>query len=130
MVNKNYSKLWAAVTTIGPDLVGLHAKEIGLHLLRSGAVMAMYLNQIPVFTIMLVGCWSSDAFLHYIRKQVQEFSKGVSQVMVTNDNFFTIPEPLDEVPRILGHCLKLQCCNNSGCDALSAEMMPGFGLFH
>jgi len=52
--------------------------------------MAMYLGGDPVFTIMLLGRWSSEAFLRHIRKQVQEFSKGVSQRMITNENFYTI----------------------------------------
>jgi hypothetical protein len=52
--------------------------------------MAMYLGGVPVFTIMLLGRWSSDAFLRYICKQVKEFSKGVSNKMITNENFFTI----------------------------------------
>ena len=41
-------------------------------------MMAMYLNDVPTYTIMLVGRWSSDAFLKYIRRQVQEFTSGVS----------------------------------------------------
>jgi hypothetical protein len=39
---------------------------------------------------MILGRWSSDAFLHYIRKQVQEFSKGISQKMISNERFFTL----------------------------------------
>ena len=66
----------------------------------------------------------------YIRKQVQEFSKGVSWVMIMNDDLFTIPEISDEDPMISGHCVNPHCCNNSGHDALSAEMMPQFALFH
>jgi hypothetical protein len=53
--------------------------------------MAMYLAGVPVYTIMLLGRWSSDAFLQYIEKQVKEFSKGISKKMLTNDKFFTIP---------------------------------------
>lgn len=53
--------------------------------------MAMYLAGVPVYTIMLLGRWSSDAFLHYIHKQVKEFSNGVSKKMLTHDKFFTIP---------------------------------------
>jgi hypothetical protein len=54
--------------------------------------MAMYLAGIPVYTIMLIGRWSSDAFLCYIRRQVQEFSAGVSKRMILSEDFFTIPE--------------------------------------
>jgi len=52
--------------------------------------MTMYLAGIPVFTIMLLDCWSSNAFLRYIRKQVKEFSHGVSSKMIQNEKFFTI----------------------------------------
>jgi hypothetical protein len=41
--------------------------------------MAMYLGECPVYTVMLIGRWSSDAFLRYIRKQVMEFSHNVSK---------------------------------------------------
>jgi len=43
--------------------LGLDPKRIGLHSLCSLAAIAMYLNGVPVYTIMLLGCWSSDAFL-------------------------------------------------------------------
>ena len=41
--------------------------------------MAMYLGKCPVYTIMMIGRWSSDAFLGYIRKQVEELSHNVPQ---------------------------------------------------
>jgi hypothetical protein len=76
--------------TIGSDELGFTSDQLGLHSARSGAAMAMCLAGVPVFTIMLLGRWSSDAFLRYIRKQVQEFSKGISQRMISNDRFFTL----------------------------------------
>jgi hypothetical protein len=57
--------------------------------------MAMYLAGIPVFTIMLLGRWSSDAFLRYIRKEVQEFSNSVSSKMIISENFFTLADSHD-----------------------------------
>ncbi|MFN9979449.1 MAG: hypothetical protein ACK53Y_06025, partial [bacterium] len=39
-----------------------------------------------------------DAFLRYIRHQVKEFSKGVSQRMITNERFFTISSSNPIVP--------------------------------
>ena len=66
--------LQAAVSALGSDQLGFTADEIGTHSLRSGAAMQMYLGEIPVYTIMLIGRWSSDAFLRYIRKQVEQFS--------------------------------------------------------
>jgi hypothetical protein len=48
------SKLRAAVTLIGVDVLGFTVDDISLHSLRSGAAMAMYLSSIPVYTIMLI----------------------------------------------------------------------------
>ena len=80
-------RLRFATTSIGSESLGFTAKEVGLHLARSGAAMAMYLAHVPVFTIMLLGCWSSDAFLRYIRKQVKEFSNGISSKMIQHEQF-------------------------------------------
>ena len=71
--------------------LGFTGKDIGTHSIRSSFAMALYLSRRPVSTIMLMGRWSSDAFLLYIRRQVQEFSKGVSSDMVQQENFYTIP---------------------------------------
>ena len=35
--------------------LGLDIKQIGLHSLRSAAAMAMYMNRVPVHTIILLG---------------------------------------------------------------------------
>ena len=75
--------------------LGFTGKEVGTHSVRSSLAMALYLSKRPVSTIMLLGRWSSDAFLLYIRRQIQEFSTGVSSDMISNENFFTIPD-LDE----------------------------------
>ena len=71
--------------------LGFTKDEVGTHSIRSSLAMSLYLAQRPITTIMLLGRWSSDAFLLYIRRQVQEFSKGVSADMVNQENFFTIP---------------------------------------
>jgi hypothetical protein len=72
----------ATVAVICKDVLGFESYEIGLHPLRSGAAMVMYLTNIPVYTIMLIGRWSSDAFMRYIRRQFKEFSAGVSSAMI------------------------------------------------
>jgi hypothetical protein len=54
--------------------------------------MVMYLASAPVYTIMLIGRWSSDAFLCYIRKQVEQFSKQVAKQMLTFQPFRTTPD--------------------------------------
>jgi hypothetical protein len=40
---------------------------------------------------MLIGRWSSDAFLRYIRKQVEQFSRNVAKKMLTFRSFRHIP---------------------------------------
>lgn len=62
--------------------LGINPKEVGLHSMRSSAAMAMHMNRIPVYTIMLIGRWSSDAFLRYIRRQVEEFGSDVAKKMI------------------------------------------------
>ena len=63
--------LRAAAKIIGEDRLGFKPHEVGTHSLKSGAAMAMYLEEVPVYSIMLMGRWSSDSFLRYIRKQVE-----------------------------------------------------------
>jgi hypothetical protein len=49
---------------------------------------------------MLIGRWSSDDFLHYIRKQVEQFSKVVAKKMLMHRSFWTIP---DVAPRTVSN---------------------------
>ena len=70
------------VVVIGETKLGICKSEIRTRSIRSGAALAMYLAGVPVFSIMLICRWSSTAFLKYIRKQVQEFSQGISSKMI------------------------------------------------
>jgi hypothetical protein len=65
----------------------------------------MYLAGMPVFTIMLISWWSSDAFLWYICRQVLQFSAGVSMRMASAQaqDFFTLPDVDPEHPRTRAH---------------------------
>jgi hypothetical protein len=56
------NKLQDAVGAIGEVKLGFKNKNVGMHSIRLGAAMAMYLGECPVFMIMLIGCWSIDAF--------------------------------------------------------------------
>eukprot|EP00978_Attheya_sp_CCMP212_P028823 scaffold100578_cov46-Attheya_sp.AAC.1 len=91
--------------------------DIGTHSIRSAAAMAMYLAGVPVFTIMLIGRWSSDAFLRYVRRQVQEFSSGVSRKMILAPDYFTIPDAGPEDPRTRGNTHNFTARLNNGLDA-------------
>jgi hypothetical protein len=75
--------LWDAILAIGEDTLHIAANKIGTHSICSGAAMAMFLGGCPRFLIMMIGRWSSDAFLRYIRKQVEEFNHNVSCKMIT-----------------------------------------------
>jgi hypothetical protein len=119
-----------AANTLGEDSLGFTAKEISLHSARSGAAMAMYLAHVPVFTIMLLGRWSSDAFLRYIRKQVKEFSNGISAKMVQQEHFFTVPSTSKDDPRVLNHPLNLALQNNNGLCSFKGTVQPLASVFH
>ena len=54
--------------------------------------MEMYLGECPVYTIMIIGLWSSDAFMRYIRKQVEQFSHNVSRRMIRFQFHCHIPD--------------------------------------
>jgi len=75
------------LTVFGSEKLRIKPDEIGTHSIRSGAAMAMYLGGVPVFAIQLIGRWSSDAFMKYIRKQIEEFTFDVSARMLTMQTF-------------------------------------------
>ncbi len=77
------SALRAASNAVGSARLGFEPSEMGTHSLCSGAAMEMYLAGVPVYTIMLIGRWLSDAFLRYIRKQMEQFSRHVAKQMLT-----------------------------------------------
>ncbi len=81
------------VVAIGKMKLDILCSEVGMHSIRSGTAMAMYLAGVPIFSIMLIGCWSSLAFLKYIRKQVREFSHGISSKMIEVQSIKHINNP-------------------------------------
>jgi hypothetical protein len=72
----------------GTRTFGFSANEIGTRSIRSGAAMGLFLMNHPVAKIMILGRWSSDAFLDYIRPQVLEWTNQLSGDMIHNDSFF------------------------------------------
>ncbi len=80
-------RLRTAAQSVGSATLGFKPKETGTHSLRSGAAIEMYMAGVPVYTIMLIGRWSSDAFLHYIRKQVEQFLHHEAKQMLTFRSF-------------------------------------------
>ena len=87
---------------LGGDHLSFTFADAGTHSIRSSCAMLMYLNSVPVFTIMLVGRWSSEAFLLYIQKQVISFTAGISDRMLLGEEYYTIPDECrnDEDPAI------------------------------
>ncbi len=85
-------RIRTAVRFLGKDKLGFTESKVGTHSNRSGGAMGMYLAGTPVYTIMLLGRWSSDAFMWYIRKQVLDMSHGISAKMITYEEFYTIPD--------------------------------------
>jgi hypothetical protein len=81
-----------AADHIGAENLGFHSSDLGTHSIRSGAAMAMHLDAVPTYSIMLIGRWSSDAFMRYIRVQVMEFAQKVASRMIRHQNFMSIPD--------------------------------------
>ena len=57
------------VNSIGVDILGLSGSEVATHSVRVSLVMIMYLANDPLYTITLIGQWSSDAFGTYIENK-------------------------------------------------------------
>jgi hypothetical protein len=88
-----------ALKTYGEDRLRINIDEVGTHSIRSGAAMAMYLGGVPVFAIQMIGRWSSDSFMRYIRKQIEEFTYDVSQKMLTMQHFRHVPNNATTSPQ-------------------------------
>jgi hypothetical protein len=91
------SKIRSAAATMGFESLGFFPSDIGLHSLRSGAAMAMYLAGIPPSTIKITGRWSSEAFMDYIRPQIAKFSSHLSSSMISHATLITIPDSYNVV---------------------------------
>jgi hypothetical protein len=74
----------------GKPTFGFHPHEIGNRSIRSGAAMALFLKDHSTAKIMILGRWSSDAFLVYIRPQVLEWTNNMSRDMISFDSFLDV----------------------------------------
>ncbi len=95
--------------------------------------MAMYLGECPVYTVMLIGRWSSNAFLRYIRKQVMEFSHNVSKKMLTFQNYRHIPNFEHQIqnndPRVRNDPNNSETRRNVSGDTSRQARLPSFAQF-
>ena len=71
--------------------LGFTSEEIGTHSIRSGGAMAMCLAKLDVYMVKIIGRWKSDAFMKYIRKQIQQFTSGISDKMIGLEHFTHVP---------------------------------------
>lgn len=62
-------RLRVVVESIGKSKLGFSKDDIGMHLLRSGGAMVMFLSGVPTIVIIRIGRWSSEAL-----EQVESFS--------------------------------------------------------
>ena len=76
---------------IGEDVLGFGPNEIGTKSMRSSAAMGWFLAGVPEPMIKLMGRWLSDAWSSYIRKQVLEFSRGMSHSLLQNEFLHALP---------------------------------------
>ena len=69
---------------------GYHKDEIRNKSIRSGAAMALFLNNHSSDKIMILGRWKSKAFLDHIRTQVVQWIRLFSNNMILFNNFFEL----------------------------------------
>ena len=77
----------------GEKTFSFTAADLGTRSIRSGAAMALFLMNHTVAKIMMMGRWSSDAFLDYIRPQVLEWMNQMSGDMIHHDSYFDTTDP-------------------------------------
>ena len=97
------SRIKSVVDVIGENKLGFSRDEVGLHSIRSGGAMAMFLS--GVSEIIIQRRWESFAFLEYIREQVENFTYGVSEKMLDHEEFHHLNEK--NLPRQKGYRNKL-----------------------
>ena len=80
------------VAFIGKEVLGFGPDDVGTHSIRSSFAMFLYLKRVGDSRIMLQGRWRSLAFMDYVRPQVDAFSVGLSTLMTSNKDFYTVPD--------------------------------------
>ncbi len=74
----------------GASRFGFGPDDLGTRSIRSGAAMALFLMHHSVERIKILGRWSSDAFLVYIRPQVLEWTSIMASDMVRANDFLDL----------------------------------------
>jgi hypothetical protein len=124
----------AACESFGWEKLNIKPGDIGTHSIRSGATMAMYLGDVPMYSIMMLGRWLSDAFLRYIRKQVEQLSHNVSKCMILHQYFRHIPKQdprtTHQDPRQRNHPANTETRRNVAGNVARRAMLPMFSLWN
>ena len=93
ITNNNITKaLRSAVDQMTNFDLGFDSKEVGTHSIRSGGAMALCLAKTDVYMVMIIGRWKSDSFMKYIRKQIEQFSAGLTDKMIEAEHFNHVPK--------------------------------------
>ena len=122
--------LWHVCAVSGGfPVFGFHPHELGNPSIRSGAAMSLFLMNHSPARIMILGRWSSDAFLVYIRPQVMEWAHNMSHDMVRFDSFTDIPHSTDFRPND-DSALRAREQHPSGNGRSSSLTLPRFALHH
>ena len=95
----------------------------------------MFLGGCPIFLIMMIGCWSSDTFLHYTQKQVEEFNDDVLHKVLTHMFHKHIPNYTSQSvshldPRQRNHPDNTKTQKNEGGDVGWQARLPDFAQYH
>jgi hypothetical protein len=128
-------KIRRVFNSLGQEKLGFTSADMGTHSNRSGGARSMFLAGTPVYTIMLMGRWSSDAFMQYIRKQVIQLSHSISTKMLTYNEFFMVPDVVhshaDGILQDRGRMTLVSPHNLNGSHAnMSRGLHPTFHLNH
>ena len=82
------SRIRYIVDLLGVTKLGFIREDDGLHSIHSGGAMAIFLSVVATIIIQQVGHWESDAFMEYIREQVETVTVGVSRKMRAHQDYY------------------------------------------
>jgi hypothetical protein len=132
--NQVINSLKDVVSAMGESCLGISKTDIGTHSIRLGVATAMYLGKCPVYTIMLVGWWSGNAFLHYIQEEVMEFSHNISKKMLSFKHYQHIPNFDHRIsahnPTVWNNPNNAKTRRNVGGDTSRHSRLPAFTQFN
>ena len=111
----------------GRATFGYDANDVGTKSIRSGAAMGLFLMNHPVHEIMILGRWSPDAILVYIRPQVLEWTNNMSHDMIHNNSFM---DATDSRKTQTSDPRKRQCLFNGDTSSLISTTMQEMNLHH